>query len=60
MNQRERPLSFRATALAFLLILAATVVGAAGLLVLLDPRAQAFWLSRFEEVAAAVRGLFGR
>jgi hypothetical protein len=52
--------SFRASALTFVLLLAGVVAGAAGLLVLLDPRAQQFWGIRWEEFLASVRALFGQ
>lgn len=55
----ERRLGPRASVLSFAATTLLATAAALGLLVLLDPRAQAFWASRFGELFAAVRGVFG-
>ncbi|MFN2520433.1 MAG: hypothetical protein ABR525_05235 [Candidatus Limnocylindria bacterium] len=46
--------------ISFGLMVAVIVAATAGLLVLLDPRAQAFWAGRLNDAAILVRGLIGR
>jgi hypothetical protein len=50
-----RPPTFRWNALAFVAILAVVVLASTALLVLLDPRSQAWWGDRFSEVGTFVR-----
>jgi len=57
MNQRR--LSPRASVLSFAATTLLATGAALGLLVLLDPRAQAFWAGRFGEFFAAMRGALG-
>jgi hypothetical protein len=57
MNQRR--LSARASVLSFAATTLLSTAAAVGLFVLLDPRAQAFWATRFGELFATIRGLFG-
>ncbi len=52
----SRP-SFRWNALAFVAIVAIALVLATAMLVLLDPRSQAWWGDRFSDLGAVVRGL---
>ena len=53
----RRPFSFRDSSItfAFMTVVVATV--AVGLLVLLDPRAQAFWGAKFSDLGTAARAL---
>jgi hypothetical protein len=55
----DRRLSPRSSVLSFVVTAAVVTAGAVGLFVLLDPRAQAFWGSRFSDLVNAVRALFG-
>lgn len=55
----ERRVSARSSVLSFVVTAAVATAAAMGLLVLLDPRAQAFWAARIQEFIAAVRGLVG-
>jgi hypothetical protein len=55
----ERRVSARSSVLSFVVTAAVATAAAMGLLVLLDPRAQAFWVARIQEFIAAVRGLVG-
>jgi hypothetical protein len=57
MNQRR--LSPRASVVSFAATALLSTAAAVGLFVLLDPRAQAFWATRFGELFAAIRGFFG-
>ena len=50
-------LTFRWNALAFVAIVAVALVLSTAMLVLLDPRSQAWWGDRFSELGAVVRGL---
>ncbi len=59
-GDRARGLSFRAGMISFGLMVAVIVAATAGLLVLLDPRAQAFWAGRLNDAAILVRVLIGR
>jgi hypothetical protein len=55
----EQRLSGRSSVVSFLVMTAFVTAAATGLFVLLDPRAQAYWLQRWEAVVAFVRSLFG-
>jgi hypothetical protein len=55
----EQQLTARGSVVSFVLMTGLVTAGATGLLVLLDPRAQQFWLSRWEALAGVVRSLFG-
>lgn len=44
----------------FVLMSALVAAAAMGMLVLIDPRTQAYWGSRLGELAAALRALIGR
>jgi hypothetical protein len=55
----QRRLGGRASVISFVATTALATVAATGLLVLLDPRAQAFWAARVAEFLASLRGLFG-
>ena len=57
---RARGLTFRASMVSFGAMVGALVAATAGLLVLLDPRAQAFWSGRLNDAAILLRGLIGR
>jgi hypothetical protein len=52
-------LSGRGSVVSFVLMTGLVTAAATGLFVLLDPRAQQFWVQRWEALAALVRGLFG-
>ena len=52
----SRP-SFRWNVLAFVAIVTVALVLATAMLVLLDPRSQAWWGDRFSELGAVVHGL---
>ena len=52
-----RPPTFRWNALAFVAMLALVLFAATALLVLLDPRSQAWWGDRFSELGSFVRAL---
>ncbi len=60
MDGADRRFSFRSSLVWFVLLSAIVGAAAVGLLVLLDPRAQAFWATRWEELATAVRGFLRR
>ena len=51
--------TFRWNVLAFVAIVAVALVLSTAMLVLLDPRSQAWWGDRFSELGAVVRGLVG-
>ena len=51
------PPTFRWNVLAFAAIVAAVVLVSTALLILLDPRSQAWWGDRFSEVGTFLRGL---
>ncbi|MGH2451024.1 MAG: hypothetical protein ACRDGE_07110 [Candidatus Limnocylindria bacterium] len=53
----ERRLSFRSSVVSFVIVLAVIVAAAATLLVVLDPRAQAFWAARLGELGAFLGSL---
>ena len=53
----RRGFSFRDSAITFGAMTAAVVVLAVGILVLLDPRAQAFWGAKFSDLGAAARAV---
>ena len=50
----------RASLLSFVVMTAIVAAASAGLLVLLDPRAQAFWGSRLSELGSTIRSLLPR
>lgn len=50
-------LSFRDSAITFLFMTAIVAALAVGVLILLDPRSQAFWGARFSDLGTAVRSL---
>lgn len=52
-------LSGRGSVVSFVLMTGLVTAAATGLLVLLDPRAQQFWLQRWETLAGFFRSLFG-
>jgi hypothetical protein len=56
---RQR-LSFRDSAITFLSMTAIEVVLAAGILVLLDPRSQAFWGAKLSDLGTTVRALLSQ
>jgi hypothetical protein len=53
----RRGISFRDSAITFLTMIGAVAVLAIVILVLLDPRAQAFWGTRFSDFGTIVRAL---
>jgi hypothetical protein len=53
----RRPFSFRDSAITFAFMTAVAAALAVGLLVLLDPRAQAFWGARFSDLGTGARAL---
>ncbi len=55
----DQRLSGRGSVVSFVLMTALVTAAATGLFVLLDPRAQQFWLLRWETLAGVVRSLFG-
>ena len=55
----EQKLSGRSSAVSFVLMTGLVTAAATGLFVLLDPRAQQFWIQRWEALAGFVRSLFG-
>lgn len=55
----EGKLSGRGSVLSFVLMTGLVTAAATGLFVLLDPRAQQFWVQRWETLAGFVRSLFG-
>jgi hypothetical protein len=52
-----RPPTFRWNVLAFVAMLALVLFATTALLVLLDPRSQAWWGDRFSEIGTFVRAL---
>jgi len=53
----QRGFSFRDSAITFAFATAVVAALAVGLLVLLDPRAQAFWGAKFSDLGTAARAL---
>jgi hypothetical protein len=51
----RRGISFRDSTITFAVMTAVVAVLAVGLLVLLDPRSQAFWGAKFSDLGAAAR-----
>lgn len=54
----RRGISFRESAITFAFMTAAVAVLAVGLLVLLDPRSQAFWGAKLSDLGTAARALW--
>jgi hypothetical protein len=52
-----RPPTFRWNVLAFVAMVALVVIASTALLVLLDPRSQAWWGDRFSELGTLVRSV---
>ncbi len=55
----DQRLSGRGSAISFVLMTGLVTAAATGLFVLLDPRAQQFWVQRWETLAGFVRSLVG-
>ena len=55
----DQKLSGRGSVISFVLMTGLVTAAATGLFVLLDPRAQQFWVQRWEALVAFVRSLFG-
>jgi hypothetical protein len=55
----EQRLSGRGSVVSFVLMTGLVTAAATGLFVLLDPRAQLFWVQRWEAFVGFVRSLFG-
>ncbi len=53
----DRPLSFRGSVITLVLVIALVGAGAVGIMVLLDPRAQAYWGVQFDYLGRSVREL---
>jgi hypothetical protein len=53
----RRGVSFRDSVITFAFMTAVVAVLAVGLLVMLDPRSQAFWGAKFDGLGTAVRAL---
>ena len=53
----RRGISFRDSAITFAFMTGVVVVLAVGLLVLLDPRSQAFWGAKFSDLGTLTRAL---
>lgn len=53
----RRPFSFRDSSITFAFMTVVVAGLAVGLLVLLDPRAQAFWGAKFSDLGTAARAL---
>ncbi len=56
----RRGISFRDSAITTLVMTGAVALLALGLLVLLDPRAQTFWGTRFSDLGTIVRALINQ
>ncbi len=52
-----RPPTFRWNVVAFVVIVVIVVLAGSGMLVLLDPRSQAWWGARFSDLGAFIRGI---
>ena len=55
----DQRLSGRGSVMSFVLMTGLVTAAATGLFVLLDPRAQLFWVQRWDALAGFVRSLFG-
>ncbi len=55
----DQRLTGRGSVVSFVLMTGLVTAAATGLFVMLDPRAQLFWVQRWEALATFVRGLFG-
>ncbi len=60
MTSVERRVTFRASLVGFILICALVTAGAMGLLLVFDPRTQAFWGERWSDAVDFVRAILGR
>ncbi|CAN5231524.1 hypothetical protein BH18CHL2_BH18CHL2_12920 [soil metagenome] len=60
MTGTDDRLSLRGGLLGFVLMSGLVVAAALGLLVLIDPRTQAYWGERLGDVLAAARSVIGR
>ncbi|MHB8630321.1 MAG: hypothetical protein ACYC9W_00130 [Candidatus Limnocylindria bacterium] len=56
----RRGLSFRDSAITFAVMTAVVAALAVGLLILLDPRSQAFWGAKFSDLGTAARAVADR
>jgi hypothetical protein len=56
---REHQLSGRGSVVSFVLMTGLVTAASTGLFVLLDPRAQVFWVQRWDALAGFVRSVFG-
>ncbi len=56
---QEKRLTARASVLSFVATTVIATAAATGLFVLLDPRAQAFWIARIAETIDGIRSLLG-
>ena len=54
----RRGISFRDSAITFAFMTAAVAVLAVGLLVMLDPRSQAFWGAKFSDLGTLARAIW--
>ncbi len=57
--QDPRRTSLRGSVITFVMISGGVVLFAVAALLVLDPRTQAFWAARWNDLALTVRGLFG-
>jgi len=55
----DQRLSGRGSLVSFVLMTGVVTAAATGLFVLLDPRAQQYWVQRWETLVGFVRSLFG-
>jgi hypothetical protein len=60
MTRADEGLTLRGGLIGFVLVTGLVLAAALVLLILIDPRTQAYWAERIGDLLAAIRSIFGR